>query len=575
MKVLSLVLAGFLWLPFAAGAESPVDFADPVLKKAVEQTLWLVDPTPSDMLGLTSLRCCNSHISSLAGLQYAVNLRELSVMENPITDLSPLAGLTDLQSLNFQDTKVSNISPLSGLVNLQYLCMEDTLVSDLSPLLSLTSLSHLDVRSDPLNEEAYGIHIPQIEENNPGIVILHDRAEVRLRLSAGPGGSVVVPGEGEFTYEGRTDIVVEAKADPGFAFAGFSGNVTSSLNPMIFVLEYDSDIRANFISLSKSLYVDDDAPADPGPGNPTVSDPLENGTREHPFDRIQDAIEVAGKGATIFVQAGTYCETIDLLGKQLELTGFDPNDPESAAWPVLHGDGKGPVVSFTRGEDANCLLTGFVITGGKGRTTGAIRCTASGPTIANCLIAGNRATEWNGAAIFCTDSNAVFTNCTVVDNRGGQFGAGLSAVNGHVTVANSILWGNWPKEINYEGDYLPSVRYCTVAGGWPSQGNIQADPRFAGRGRWADGANPDVTVRADDPGAAWIMGDCHLQSQTGCWEPQTGQWRQDTATSPCIDAGDPVTPVGSEPSPNGGIINLGVYGGTAEASKSCPTNCAP
>jgi len=43
---------------------------------------------------------------------------------------------------------------------------------------------------------------------------------------------------------------------------------------------------------------------------------------------------------------------------------------------------------------------------------------------------------------------------------------------------------------------------------------------------------------------------------------------QDDVTSPCIDAGDPSSPIGFEPFPNGGRINMGAYGGTAEASKS-------
>ena len=38
--------------------------------------------------------------------------------------------------------------------------------------------------------------------------------------------------------------------------------------------------------------------------------------------------------------------------------------------------------------------------------------------------------------------------------------------------------------------------------------------------------------------------------------------------SPCIDAGDPKNRLGDEPFPNGGIINMGAYGGTALASKS-------
>jgi hypothetical protein len=35
-----------------------------------------------------------------------------------------------------------------------------------------------------------------------------------------------------------------------------------------------------------------------------------------------------------------------------------------------------------------------------------------------------------------------------------------------------------------------------------------------------------------------------------------------------IDAGNPKTDIGPEQSPNGGIINMGAYGGTAEASMS-------
>jgi hypothetical protein len=42
----------------------------------------------------------------------------------------------------------------------------------------------------------------------------------------------------------------------------------------------------------------------------------------------------------------------------------------------------------------------------------------------------------------------------------------------------------------------------------------------------------------------------------------------DATTSPCIDAGNWYSAVGPEPFPNGGIVNLGAYGGTLRASKS-------
>ena len=80
----------------------------------------------------------------------------------------------------------------------------------------------------------------------------------------------------------------------------------------------------------------------------------------------------------------------------------------------------------------------------------------------------------------------------------------------------------------------------------PGTGEISIDPLFA------------------DPN----NGDYHLKSQAGRFDPNTQGWIQDDVTSPCIDSGDPNSPIGYEPFPNGGIINMGAYGGTAQASKS-------
>ena len=331
-----------------------------------------------------------------------------------------------------------------------------------------------------------------------------------------------------------------------------------------------ASVRAGLHRTPDTIHVDDDAPGDPGPRNPAVSDPYEDGTSSHPFDRIQEAIDVTADGASILVHAGTYRETIDLLGKHITLTGFNPDDPAAAAWPVIDGGGVGPVVSFTRGEDANCVLAGFVITGGRGQSAGAILCSASSPTIANCLIAGNRVTDPNGAAVYCTDSDAAFVNCTISGNHASHQGAALYLVNSGAVVVNSIVCGNTPGEILTRGARLPLIRYTTVAGGWLGQGCVNADPLFAGAGYWTVPGKPDVMVGPDDPRAAWIMGDYHLQSQIGRHDPRAREWVLDRATSPCIDAGDPGSPAGPEPSPNGGVINMGVYGGTAEASKSCP-----
>ena len=94
------------------------------------------------------------------------------------------------------------------------------------------------------------------------------------------------------------------------------------------------------------------------------------------------------------------------------------------------------------------------------------------------------------------------------------------------------------------------------------------DPLFARPGYWADPEDLSRPGNPNDLNAFWVNGDHHLKSQAGRWDPNAGTWVQDDVTSPCIDAGDPMSPIGLEPFPNGGIVNMGAYGGTAEASKS-------
>jgi hypothetical protein len=581
-------------------AEEPVHFGDPVLKAAVEAELWISGPTPTDMLALTELRCACT-ITDLTGLEYATNVETISLGDknwlvkngisdltplaglialrvldlacnNQIRDISPLSGLTNLRELDLERNHVSDISPLSGLSSLQSLSLHRNDITDLSPLEALTGLQWLDVRLNPLDHDAWSIHIPRIIANNPGLDIWYDASYLRyLVISSTAGGSVVSPGEGDFTYEYEETVLLEAKADPYFVFDRWTGSFPTRQNPLSVTMsrrEFDRFIRANFLSVLEVIHVDDDASPDPGPTDPAVSGPQENGTHEHPFDCIQDAIEVADDGATVFVHGGTYQESISLLGKRITLTGFDPNDPSQAAWPVIDGCGDAwPVVSFTGGEDPRCLLRGFIVTASKAGTVAAIECSASSPTIANCLIVGNRVTGSHSAAVHCANSNAVLVNCTIADNHADSGGAMLRLENSSVQVVNSILWGNVPNRIVATGG-TPSIRYSCIAGGWAGLGNIDADPLFVRCGRWVSRLKPELEVAPGDADAVWVTGDYHLQSQVGRWDSSLGQWVQDAVTSPCIDAGDPASDYSPEPMPNGGRINMGAYGGTSKASKS-------
>ena len=80
-------------------AEDPVVFGDANLEAAVEATLGVTDPTPTDMLALYGLFADGMNIVDLAGIEYATNLSDLNLNDNQITDISWLSGLTNLYSL--------------------------------------------------------------------------------------------------------------------------------------------------------------------------------------------------------------------------------------------------------------------------------------------------------------------------------------------------------------------------------------------------------------------------------------------------------------------------------------------
>jgi len=102
-------------------------------------------------------------------------------------------------------------------------------------------------------------------------------------------------------------------------------------------------------------------------------------------------------------------------------------------------------------------------------------------------------------------------------------------------------------------------------------GNINEDPLFVEPGYWNRNDTPD-----DPNDDFWVAGDCHLLSFGWWWDANVERWRWDYVTSPCIDAGNPGTPLGYElsivpmdPTNKWGInlrINMGAYGGTSEAS---------
>lgn len=148
----SIMMAIVLIVSCPALHAQVVLFVDAELKAAVESKLGVLNPTVTDMKGLTELAVAESNISDLTGLETAVNLAHLNLTNAQVSDLSPLSDLTNLRSLWMDGNPISDLSPLDGLTNLTFLQLYGTSISDLSPLAGLTNLSRLYLGSYQISD---------------------------------------------------------------------------------------------------------------------------------------------------------------------------------------------------------------------------------------------------------------------------------------------------------------------------------------------------------------------------------------------------------------------------------------
>lgn len=272
---------------------------------------------------------------------------------------------------------------------------------------------------------------------------------------------------------------------------------------------------------------------------------------------MQEAADAAEHGRTeIVVRAGTYTgagnRDVVFLGKDVYL--HSEGGPETCVFD-LQSSGAGLILESNESEDFR--LEGFTFTGAP--HPAAVRIAHASPRVRDCVFVQNAANGLStdhgvpriercafvrngrgiralgdvevrdclflenalvgaGAAISCSDGTPLVRHCTFVRNRGTYGGALLVDGNSSGTQLDchhDVFWGN--TALAGANVYLASpsasvtVSFCDVEGGPASihvgsgtlhwgAGNLDQDPRFV-----------------DASG-----GDLHL-----------------TASSPCIDAGDP------------------------------------
>ncbi len=152
----------------------------------------------------------------------------------------------------------------------------------------------------------------------------------------------------------------------------------------------------------------------------------------------------------------------------------------------------------------DCVVTGNRAVLAGSRSGGIHVDSTVNAQIERCVIAGNLATggvfAGLGGGVFVEAAGTTLTHCTVTGNQ--LTGSSISGggVYGPAVITNSIVWGNDDVDVVNAG----TVSYSDVEGGAVGIGNIDLDPLFA-----------------DAAGGDWSL----------------------TAGSPCIDAGDPASPL--------------------------------
>ena len=172
----------------------------------------------------------------------------------------------------------------------------------------------------------------------------------------------------------------------------------------------------------------------------------------------------------------------------------------------------------------------------------------------------------NGGVHIHGAHNTLIENNTIEGSYkdGIVFEIGIGTETGYQTIvrnniiSNSTAYGlNNLDSINHTFISEYNDIYNSSAGNYnnaSSTTDIHTDPLYA------------TSTDVNDPNAV----DFHLKSTVGRWNGNT--WVTDSVISPAIDQGNPSSDFSNEPSPNGGRINMGVYGNTSEASKSTATN---
>jgi uncharacterized repeat protein (TIGR01451 family) len=263
---------------------------------------------------------------------------------------------------------------------------------------------------------------------------------------------------------------------------------------------------------------------------------IENVNTGETYGSINAAINEANHGDTIIVNPGTYNETITMKsGVKIYGAGAEVT--------VISGDGSGPVVR-ARGAEimSDAIIAGFTIVGGKADYGGGIYINNASPTVENNIIRNNSAAYFGGG-IYMDGGLPTIRNNVIAGNSAAVFGGGVYVASGSPAIINNTIVGNLATIF---GGGVFNLR------GSPTIGNniIAINTAFS-----TGGVHNHSGVPSSDYNNVWgnipndyynLIPGVHDVHQDPRLSNLSGSNYHLLANSPCIDAGDPATPAGTD-----------------------------
>jgi len=292
---------------------------------------------------------------------------------------------------------------------------------------------------------------------------------------------------------------------------------------------------------------------------------------------IQDAVDAAGAGGTVFVTNGTYAAG----GRTTPATGDGVTNRAAVDKPLTVRSVNGPGVTVIQGRMPGatsgymrCVyltnaatLVGFTLTNGSAGNGGGVYCESSGAVLSNCVLTTGWSDDVGGGAYSGTLNNCTLTgnsafrgggawlstlrNCTLSDNFAGDSGGGAAAstLNNCTLTGNSASYGGGAASST--GGYGSTLNNCIVYFNTAANGANYYQDQYGG------GLIYCCTTPMPTNGVGNITNAPLFANYAG------GNLRLQS-NSPCINSGNNTYVVGStdldgNPRIVGGTVDIGAY----------------